>query len=81
MTDLTLACAELSVKAGAKFVDLSSARIYDGEKKISDESAKCKPWTEIARSKLLAEEGMAKVGPSICWSLSVLVYCWVGPYV
>jgi len=43
------------------FVELSTAQVYESGKKASDESSKTKPWTLIAKSKLRAEEELAKI--------------------
>jgi len=54
---LSVNCAKEAAKQGVKlFVEVSTAQVYDADKKPSDENAKLKPWTLIAKYKLKAEE-------------------------
>jgi len=39
-----------------RWIELSTAQVYDAGKKASDEGAKCKPWTGVAKARLAAEE-------------------------
>lgn len=59
---LTVNCATEAAKAGVKrFIDVSTAQIYDADKKPSTESSKIKPWTSLAKFKLKAEEDLKKI--------------------
>lgn len=62
VTLLSINCAKEAAKQGVKaFIELSTAQVYDADKKPSDESAKIKPWTLIAKAKLKAEEEIKKM--------------------
>lgn len=61
ITELTVVCAKISAEIGAKFIDISSARCYDADKKPSSETSKIKPWTAIAKFKVAAEKGLAAI--------------------
>jgi len=43
------------------FIEVSTAQVYDGDKKASSESDKVKPWTLIAKYKQKAEEELKKM--------------------
>jgi len=59
---LSVTCAKEAAKRNIKaFVELSTAQIYDGDKKPSKEDSKTKPWTLIAKYKLKAEEELMKM--------------------
>ncbi|KAL6601096.1 NAD(P)-binding protein [Neocallimastix californiae] len=59
---LSVTCAKEAAKRNIKvFVELSTAQIYDGDKKPSKEDSKTKPWTLIAKYKLKAEEELIKM--------------------
>jgi len=54
-------CAEAAAKMGVeKFVDLSTAQVYEPQKKPVDESAGTAPWTNVAKFRLKAEEEIKK---------------------
>jgi len=60
--DLAAKCAEAAAKHGCKkFIQLSTAQVYDAGKKPSDEKGKTKPWTSIAEYSLAAEEKVKAV--------------------
>jgi len=60
--DLSVKCAHAAAKFKCKrFIELSTAQVYSSDKKPSDETDKCKPWTGIAAMKLRVEEEMAKI--------------------
>jgi len=44
-----------------KFIEVSTAEIYEPSSKPNDENAPIKPWTGIARSKLAAEETLKTI--------------------
>ncbi|RKO95805.1 NAD(P)-binding protein, partial [Caulochytrium protostelioides] len=60
---------QISVNAGQAaaarkipvFVEVSTAQVYDGDKKAATESSKTKPWTLIAKHKLRAEEALKAI--------------------
>jgi nucleoside-diphosphate-sugar epimerase len=59
----TSACAKAAAGASvAKFIELSTAQVYDSSKKPSDESGKTKPWTGLAKAKLAAEAEVTSSG-------------------
>jgi len=45
-----------------RYIELSTGQVYDAGKKPSSETDKIKPWTDIARAKLEAENAISKVG-------------------
>eukprot|EP01123_Difflugia_compressa_P011185 TRINITY_DN438_c0_g1_i1.p1 TRINITY_DN438_c0_g1~~TRINITY_DN438_c0_g1_i1.p1 ORF type:complete len:410 (-),score=95.25 TRINITY_DN438_c0_g1_i1:246-1361(-) len=58
--------AKLTVSAAVKykarrFIEVSTCQVYDAGKKPSCESDKIKPWTDIARAKLEAEQTVHKI--------------------
>jgi len=60
VTRLTKLSSAASAKHGVKrFIELSTGQVYDAGKKPSTEDDKVKPWTEIARAKLEAEQALA----------------------
>lgn len=62
ITTLTVNCAKEAAKIGCKkFIQISTAQIYEHDKKASDESAKIKPWTGVAKASHKAEEELAKI--------------------
>eukprot|EP00005_Dracoamoeba_jomungandri_P004171 CAMPEP_0174257374 /NCGR_PEP_ID=MMETSP0439-20130205/6519_1 /TAXON_ID=0 /ORGANISM="Stereomyxa ramosa, Strain Chinc5" /LENGTH=326 /DNA_ID=CAMNT_0015340439 /DNA_START=206 /DNA_END=1186 /DNA_ORIENTATION=+ len=55
--DLSTMCAAEAVKQGVqRFVEVSTAQVYDSNKSRSKEDANCKPWTSVANYKLQAEK-------------------------
>jgi len=57
--DLSVKCATEAAKQGVeRFVEVSTAQIYEAKKKSSKEDAPTKPWTGIATYKLQAEEAL-----------------------
>jgi len=62
VTRLSKLCAAASAKHGVKrFIEISTGQVYDAGKKPSTEGDKLKPWTEIARAKLEAEQEISKI--------------------
>lgn len=60
--ELTKNVAQASAKHGVKrFIEVSTAQVYDANKKPSSESDKIKPWNKLAKAKLAAEEELKKV--------------------
>jgi nucleoside-diphosphate-sugar epimerase len=52
-------CGAAAAKAGVRrFIDLSTAQVYDPGEKASTEGSKLKPWTKPAAFKLRAEEAL-----------------------
>jgi nucleoside-diphosphate-sugar epimerase len=61
--DVARVCATAAKKFGVKrFVQVSTGQVYDSGKKPSDEAAKIKPWTALAKASLKAEEDVAASG-------------------
>ncbi|KAJ3038679.1 hypothetical protein HDV00_000428 [Rhizophlyctis rosea] len=59
---LSLTVAKEAAKRKVKaFVEVSTAQVYEADKKPSTEDAKLKPWTLIAKYKLKAEEELKKI--------------------
>jgi len=59
---LSVNCAKEAAKQGVKvYIEVSTSQVYDGEKSISKETAKTKPWTLLAKSKLKAEEALKDI--------------------
>ncbi|KAI9219274.1 NAD-dependent epimerase/dehydratase [Blastocladiella britannica] len=59
---LSVHCAKEAAKQKAGvFIEVSTAQVYDGEKKAWDESGKIKPWTGIAKAKAKAEDELKKI--------------------
>lgn len=49
-------CAAKAVSCGVKrFIEVSTAQVYDSNKKDNLETAAVKPWTSVARARLVAE--------------------------
>jgi nucleoside-diphosphate-sugar epimerase len=60
--DVSTQCATQAAKRGVKkFIEVSTAQVYEEGKKPSDESGKTKPWTKLAKAKLLAEESLRSI--------------------
>lgn len=60
-TATKIAAAAAKIGGCKKFVEMSSAQVYDAGKKASTESDKLKPWTEQAKNRLAAEEAVRAV--------------------
>jgi len=59
---LSLIAAKEAAKRKVKvFVEVSTAQVYESDKKPSGEDAKTKPWTLIAKYKLKAEDELRKI--------------------
>jgi len=73
---LSVNCAKEAAKQGVKaFVEVSTAQIYDADKKSSTETSKVKPWTLIAKYKLKAEEELKKIdGLNVIFVRPAIVY-------
>jgi nucleoside-diphosphate-sugar epimerase len=60
--DLSVKCGKVAARHGVKkFIEVSTAQIYDAGKKPSDEHSKTEPWTNLAKAKLQAEEELKKI--------------------
>ncbi|XP_065183945.1 aurachin B dehydrogenase-like [Sycon ciliatum] len=58
---ITQNAAQEAAKRGVKrFIEVSTAQVYNSDKDVSTESSKVSPWTAIAKFKLKAEEELAK---------------------
>jgi len=60
--DVSVTCAKAAAsrKVG-KFIEVSTAQVYDSGKKASTEEDKQKPWTKLAQAKQQAEEELRKI--------------------
>jgi len=74
--DVSSTCAKAAAKRGVKrFIEMSTAQVYDSGKKPSTEESKLDPWTKLAKSKLQAENELKKiqglnviiVRPAVCY--------------
>jgi len=60
--DVSVSCARAAAsRTTAKFIEVSTAQVYDSGKKPSSEDDKLKPWTKLAKAKLAAEEELKKI--------------------
>jgi len=60
--DVSLTCANAAAKRGVtRFIEVSTAQVYDSGKKPSTEGDKLKPWTKLAKAKLGAEEKLKEI--------------------
>jgi len=60
--DVAVTCGNNAAKRSlTKFIEVSTAQVYNADKKASDEDAKTKPWTKLAEAKLEAEEQLRKI--------------------
>jgi len=67
--DLTLLVARIAAKHGAeRFVEVSTAQVYEPKKNPSKEEDSKKPWTGIATYKLKAEEDLKKIN-GLHWNI------------
>lgn len=59
---LSVNCAKHAAKLEAGiFIEISTAQIYDAGKKPSKEDSKYKPWTSVAKYKLMVEEELKNI--------------------
>ncbi|KAJ3021728.1 hypothetical protein HKX48_007897 [Thoreauomyces humboldtii] len=59
---LSVAVAKEAAKRKVKvFLEVSTAQVYESDKKPSGEDGKLKPWTAVAKSKLKAEDELKKI--------------------
>ena len=73
--DLSVRVAEEAKKRGVKkFVELSTAQVYDSGKKASTETSKLSPWTSQAKYKLQAEEKLTSLGLPLVILRPAVVY-------
>jgi len=60
--DLYVKCATEAKKHNVdRFVEVSTAQVYEAKKKLSAEDSTTKPWTGIAKYKLQAEEALTGI--------------------
>lgn len=60
--DVSVACGKAAAaKAVGKYIEVSTAQVYDSGKKASAEDDKLKPWTKLAKAKLQAEDELKKI--------------------
>ena len=60
--DLSVMLGKAAAEHGCeKYVEVSTAQVYEADKKPSSEGGKCKPWTNQAKYKLQAEEELKKI--------------------
>jgi len=60
--DVAQTCGNEAAKRGIKkFIEVSTAQLYDSTSKAKKEDGKLKPWTGIAKAKLQAEENLKKI--------------------
>eukprot|EP01114_Cavostelium_apophysatum_P008476 TRINITY_DN209_c0_g1_i1.p1 TRINITY_DN209_c0_g1~~TRINITY_DN209_c0_g1_i1.p1 ORF type:complete len:367 (-),score=128.85 TRINITY_DN209_c0_g1_i1:122-1222(-) len=73
--DVSTTCAKqaASRKVG-RYIEVSTAQVYDAGKKPSAEDDKVKPWTKLAKAKLAAEEELKKMGLNLIIVRPAIVY-------
>jgi nucleoside-diphosphate-sugar epimerase len=73
---LSLSCAQEAAKQGVKrFIEVSSAQIYEPTNKPKTENGKADPWTNLAKWKLQVEEDLKKIpGLSVVIVRPAIVY-------
>lgn len=60
--NLSVNCGKTAAKfKSGVFIEVSTAQVYDADKKASKEDAKLKPWTLLAKNKLKAEEDLKSI--------------------
>jgi len=60
--DLSVKCGTEAAKVGVdRFIEVSTAQVYEAGKKPSKEDGKLEPWTLLAKYKLQAEEALRKI--------------------
>jgi nucleoside-diphosphate-sugar epimerase len=65
--DLSVNCAKEAAAHGvAKYIEVSTAQVYEAGKKASNEKDKIKPWTKLAKYKQQAEEEIKKMKEYVC---------------
>ncbi|RUS73109.1 hypothetical protein EGW08_019131, partial [Elysia chlorotica] len=63
---LSLNCAEVASRHRLKkFVEISTAQLYAGDKRLASEDSHLDPWTNLARHKLEVEKNLASFGPDL----------------
>jgi nucleoside-diphosphate-sugar epimerase len=73
---LSVSCAQEAAKQGVKrFIEVSTAQVYEPSNKPKDESGKVDPWTNLAKWKLQCEEDLKKIpGLSVVVVRPAIVY-------
>jgi len=63
VVDIARTCGKMTADQGndAIFIHVSTAQVYDSEKKPRSETDKIKPWTKLAEAHLMAEQELAKL--------------------
>jgi len=65
--DASVTAAKAAAKRNVKkWIEVSTAQVYDSDKKHSTESSSTKPWTKLAEFKLQAEEAIKAI-PGLNW--------------
>jgi len=60
--DVSVRCGTEAAKRGVKkYIEISTAQVYDSGSKARKEDAKMKPWTGIAKAKLKVESELHKI--------------------
>ncbi|XP_071943474.1 GDP-D-glycero-alpha-D-manno-heptose dehydrogenase-like [Antedon mediterranea] len=60
--NLSLNCAKEAAKRAIKmYIEVSTAQVYNSDKKASNEDSKTAPWTGVSRYKLMVEEELRKI--------------------
>eukprot|EP01156_Anaeramoeba_ignava_P017909 Anaeramoba_ignava/a90304_707.p1 GENE.a90304_707~~a90304_707.p1 ORF type:complete len:366 (-),score=129.85 a90304_707:96-1193(-) len=74
--DVAKKCGTYAKEYGVeKYIEVSTAQIYHAKKNVSDETAKLKPWTNVAKFKLQAEEALKEIKvPGLIIVRPALVY-------
>jgi len=61
VVDIAIQCGKAAAAQGALFIHVSTAQVYDDDKKGRVETDKIKPWTKLAEAHWSAEQQLAKI--------------------
>ncbi|GFR89758.1 NAD-dependent epimerase/dehydratase, partial [Elysia marginata] len=63
-------CAQAASRCGVKkFVEVSTAQVYCGDKKPMTEDSHLEPWTNLAKHKLEVEKNLASFGSDLNYAI------------
>jgi len=76
IVDLSVRCATEAAKHKVeRFIEVSTAQVYEASSKPKSESGKVDPWTSIAKASLQAEEELKKIaGLNVVFVRPAIVY-------
>jgi nucleoside-diphosphate-sugar epimerase len=75
LLQLARVCGAEAKKQGvARWIEVSTAQVYDSSSKASSETDKLKPWTSLATAKLSVEKHLAELGVPVIILRPAIVY-------